>query len=66
MPANDPKQYEGKFVAEENEYMPWPSDIVFDARDIATVIKVLNEANKFTLKIQVGFGQSGNSIPKVM
>jgi hypothetical protein len=26
MPANDPKQYEGKFVAEENEYMPWPSD----------------------------------------
>jgi len=24
----------------------WPSDIVFDARDIATVIKVLNDANK--------------------
>jgi hypothetical protein len=24
----------------------WPSDIVFDARDMATVIKVLNEANK--------------------
>ena len=26
MPANDPKQYEGKFVAEEDDYMPYPSD----------------------------------------
>jgi hypothetical protein len=24
----------------------WPSDIAFDSRDLATVIKVLNEANK--------------------
>jgi hypothetical protein len=24
----------------------WPSDIEFDSRDLATVIKVLNEANK--------------------
>ena len=26
MPANDPKQYDSKYVAEENEYLPWPSD----------------------------------------
>jgi hypothetical protein len=26
MPANDPKQYEGKFVPEEDEFMPYPSD----------------------------------------
>ncbi len=26
MPANDPKQYDGKFVPEKDEFMPWPSD----------------------------------------
>jgi hypothetical protein len=26
MPANDPKQYEGKFVVETDKFMPYPSD----------------------------------------
>jgi hypothetical protein len=26
MPANDPKQYEGKFIPEEDDFFPYPSN----------------------------------------